>query len=85
MSIGDKNDVKNISIFETIAKVSKSKNAKEEAERLEKIDETINYDELSIADKDDEEVIGFAKYMGLDKFAREVFSGSISLKKPEEM
>ena len=32
---------------ETIAKVSGSKNAKEEAERLEKIDETINYDKLS--------------------------------------
>ena len=73
MSIGDKNCVKNISIFKTIAKVSESKNANEKAERLEKIDKTINYDKMSIVDKSGKEVIGFAKYMDLDLFARRIF------------
>ena len=57
---GDKNRVKNKSIFETIAEVSKNKNAKKEAERLEKIDETFYYDKLSITNKNGKEVIGFA-------------------------
>ena len=57
---GDKNCIKNKSIFETIAEVSKNKNAKKEAERLEKIDETFYYDKLSITNKNGKEVIGFA-------------------------
>ena len=51
ISISDKNRVENKSIFETIAEVSRSKNAKEGAEKLEKMDKSINYDELSITDK----------------------------------
>ena len=73
MSIGDKYCVKNKSIFETIAKVSKNKNAKEKARRLEKIDETINYDKLSITDKYNKEVIRFFKYMGLGLFEKKKF------------
>ena len=85
MSIGDKNRVKNKLIFETIPEVSKSKNAKKEAERLEKMDKTINYDKLSITDKNNREVIGFAKYMDFDAFARKKFYRSISRKEAEKM
>ena len=85
MSIGDKNLAENKSIFETIAEVSKNKNAKEEAERLEKIDETVNYDKLSIVDKNDKKVIGFAKYINLDLFPKRIFYGSISLKRAEKI
>ena len=55
------------------------------AERLEKMDETINYDKLPIIDKNGKEIIGFAKYMNLDAFARKNFYGSISLKKAEKL
>ena len=73
MSIGDKNRVKNKPIFETIVEVSKNKNTKKEAEKLEKIDETINYDKLSITEKNGKEVIGFADYMNLDCLLEEFF------------
>ena len=44
VSIGDKNCVKNISIFETIAKVSKSKNGKDGMHKMEsKIEELKKY------------------------------------------
>ena len=51
MIIDDKKRAKNKSIFEAITEKNKNKNAKEEAEKLEKIDETINYDRLPITDK----------------------------------
>ena len=73
MIIDDKKRVKNKSTFETIAEVNKNKNAKKEAERFEKIDETVNYDKLSIIDKNYREIIGFAKYMDLDAFPRKKF------------
>ena len=86
VSIGDKNRVKNKSIFETIVEVSKNKNAKNAVEKLEKIDEKINFDKLSITDKNDKEIIGFAEfeYMNLNFFARRIFYGSISLKKQKK-
>ena len=49
------------------------------------MDETINYNKLSITNKNGREVIGFDKYMGLDKFARQVFYGNISLKEAEKL
>ena len=51
ITIDNKNRVKSKSIFETIAEVNKSKNAKDEAQKLEKIDKLINYNKLSITDK----------------------------------
>ena len=83
ITIDDKKCVKCKSIFETIAEVSKSKNAKEEAEKLEKINKLINY--RSITEKNAKEIIGIAKYMNLDAFSTKMFYGSISLEKAEEM
>ena len=41
---------------------------------------------MSITDKNVKEVIGFAKYVGLDNFPREIFYGGIiSLKEAEEL
>ena len=40
---------------------------------------------MSIVDKNDKEVIGFAKDMNLDLFARRIFYGSISLKTAEKI
>ena len=39
------------------------------------MDKTTNYDKLSITNNSGKEVIGFDKYMRLDKFARQVFYG----------
>ena len=71
-------------IFEDIAKVSKNKNAKKEAERLEKMDEIINYDRL-LPIEIHKKVIKFNQHMSLHEFAREIFFESISLKKAEKM
>ena len=73
MSIGDKNRIKNKSIFEAITEVSKSKNAKKRLRDLKKWIKQfiiINY-------KNGNEIIGFAKYMGLHKLAREIFMAAL--------
>ena len=49
------------------------------------MDKTTNYDKLPITNNNGKEVIGFDKYMRLDKFARQVFYGSISLKEAAKM
>ena len=59
---------------------------KNAVEKLEKIDEKINYDKLSMTDKNGKEIIRFAEfeYMNLNFFARRIFYGSISLKKQKK-
>ena len=72
------------SIFKTIIKDNKSKNAEEEAERLEKLSDAINYDKLFIADNKGKKIINFSNYMDLDMFARKKFYESISLKEAKK-
>ena len=72
------------SIFKTIIKDNKSKNAEEETERLEKLSDAINYDKLFIADNKGKKIINFSNYMDLDMFARKYFYESISLKEAKK-
>ena len=53
-------------IFSIIIKDNKSKDAKEEAERFEKLSNTMNYDKLFISDSRGKNIIDFSEYMDLD-------------------
>ena len=63
------------SIFKTIIKDNKGKDGKEEAERLVKLSDTMNYDKLFISNSRGKKIIDFnynymSNYMNLDMFAR---------------
>ena len=80
----EKNSVKNKPIFETIIEVSKNKNAKKEAKKIEETGEKIDYNDSNnwIAKSGG---IDFSGYMDTGLFAKRIFNDSFSLEKAEKM
>ena len=80
----EKNSVKNKPIFETIIEVSKNKNAKKEAKKIEETGEKIDYNDSNnwIAKSGS---IDFSGYMDTGLFAKRIFYDSFSLEKAEKM
>ena len=72
------------STFKNIINDNKIKDAKEEAERLEKLNNTINYDKFFISDNKGKKIIDFSNYMDLDMFANKIFYKSISLRRQKK-
>ena len=72
------------STFKNIINDNKIKDAKEEAERLEKLNNTINYDKFFISDNKGQKIIDFSNYMDLDMFANKIFYKSISLRRQKK-